>query len=142
MGAEVIRESGKLTKAATLESHALQDVRNVVAHWVLGLPVAQHAIAGMITELAIGYPKSVLNGPSDDGDAGARIAPVAGEPPYGATDAPRFSLRGSGEGATSLLSQFPTLLEPQLRAPAGGGPAHPRPARRLSGGIRSRGRMA
>ena len=117
VGAEVIRESGRLTKAATLESHALQDVRNFVAHWVLGLPVAQHAITGMITELAIGYPKSVLNGPSDDGGAGTRIAPVAGEPPYGATDAPRFSLRGSGEGATSLLLQFPTLLEPQLRAP-------------------------
>jgi len=107
VGAEVIRESGRLTKAATLESHALQDVRNFVAHWVLGLPVAQHAITGMITELAI----------SDDGGAGTRIAPVAGEPPYGATDAPRFSLRGSGEGATSLLLQFPTLLEPQLRAP-------------------------
>ncbi|SHF48928.1 2-polyprenyl-6-methoxyphenol hydroxylase [Kaistia soli DSM 19436] len=116
-GAEVIRESGKLTKAATIESHALQDVRNVVAHWVLGLPAAQHAVAGLITELAIAYPKSILNGPSGGDRAGSRVSPVAGEPPYGATDTPRFGLHGCGEGAKSLLSQFPTLLEHQLRAP-------------------------
>lgn len=121
VGAEVIRQSGKLTQAATVESHALQDVRNVVAHWILGLPVAQHAIAGLITELAIAYPKSLLNGPSDGDRAGARVAPIAGEPPYGATDAPLFGLHGNDEGAKFLLSQFPTLLEPQLRAPQAAG---------------------
>ncbi|MBN9000249.1 MAG: FAD-dependent monooxygenase, partial [Rhizobiales bacterium] len=122
VGAAVIRESGRLTKAATLEGHALQDVRNFVAHLVLGLPAAQHAIAGMITEVAIGYPQSPLNGRSDgDGAAGARVPPAIGETPYGAADSPRFSLLGDGEAAASLVSEFPALLEPQLRAPQAAG---------------------
>ncbi|HWJ73309.1 MAG TPA: FAD-dependent monooxygenase [Kaistia sp.] len=122
VGAEVIRESGRLTKAATLESHALQDIRNFVAHLVLGLPAAQHAIAGMITEVAIGYPKSPLTGRSEGGGiAGSRVPPVAGETPYGVAESPRFSLHGTGEAAMSLVSQFPALLEPQLRAPQAAG---------------------
>ncbi len=115
VGAEVIRESGRLTKAATLENHALQDVRNFVAHLVLGLPAAQHAIAGMITEVAIGYPQSPLNGPSDGSStAGTRMLPAVGERPYGA-EAPRFSLCGGGEAAASVAAAFPALVEPRLR---------------------------
>ncbi len=121
VGAAVIRESRRLTKAASLESHALQALRNVVAHLVLGLPAAQHAIAGTITEVSIGYPNSPLNGASHHAGAGTRVAPVAGEAPYGGADAPRFGLHGSGQGATSLMSEYPALLEPRLRAPLAAG---------------------
>jgi len=118
VGAEVIHESGRLTKAATLESHALQDLRNFVAHLVLGLSPLQHAVAGMITEVSIGYPKSLLNGPSNGAEkAGMRVQPVVGETPYGAADSPRFSLCGEGDGPASLVSLFPNLLEPALRPP-------------------------
>lgn len=119
VGAEVIHASGRLTTAATLESHALQALRNFVAHLVLGLPPVQHAIAGMITEVSVGYPASPLNGPSGGAEAraGMRVPPVEGEPPYGAAASPRFSLRGSGEAAASLVAQFPALLEPELRPP-------------------------
>jgi len=120
-GAAVIRDSGRLTKAATLESHTLQALRNVVAHLVLGLPAAQHAIAGTIAEVSVGYPNSPLNGASNHAGAGTRVAPVAGEAPYGGADAPRFALHGRGDGAASLKAQYPALLEPQLRAPLAAG---------------------
>src|SRR5262249_51618041 len=90
VGAEVIRESGRLTMAATLESHALQDLRNFVAHWVLGLSPVQQFAAGTITEISIGYPDSPLNGRSAGPGAGTRVQPVAGEIRYGAADSPRF----------------------------------------------------
>ncbi len=116
VGAEVIHASGRLTKVATLENHALQALRNFIAHAVLRLPPAQHAIAGIITEVAIGYPHSPLNGPSAQAGAGERVEPVGEEGLYGAGVTPRFVLHGDGEGAASLASEFPSLLEPQLRA--------------------------
>jgi 2-polyprenyl-6-methoxyphenol hydroxylase-like FAD-dependent oxidoreductase len=104
----------------------MQDVFNLAwGHFMLGLMPVQHAFANSMTEVAIGYPKSPLNGAALRGSAapkpGVRVVPIQGQSPIGSGSAPRFALFAQpSEAVTYLLKRFGELLEPDLRAP----PAH------------------
>lgn len=117
VGAEVIAASGRMTRIGTLGDHKLQHFRNFVAHVLMGLPPVQRAVAGLMAEVSIGYPDSPLNGPCrGPAPAGSRVRPVLAETPFGAGDAPRFSLCG-GAGAAELVSRFPSQLEARRSLP-------------------------
>jgi 2-polyprenyl-6-methoxyphenol hydroxylase-like FAD-dependent oxidoreductase len=129
VGAAVIATTGRLTKLGMLTNPVAQDIRNVLAHVVLGLAPVQHAIAGATTEVSIGYPASPLNGPDGSGvKAGTRMPPLAGEIPYGSGHEPRFTLRSDAPPDTGLVERFAAILDPAVRpAPDGGGIALVRP---------------
>jgi len=117
VGAEVIASAGHLTKLALLGNPIGKHVRDAVAHVMMGLPPVQHAIADTMTEIAVGYPKSPLNGPAHGGEQkpGGRMAPVAGEPPYGLGDSPRFTLRASVPAGTAVPQSLQRLVDPAIR---------------------------
>lgn len=118
VAAQVLAESGRLTRVATLRNQLAQHLRDFVAHRLLGLAGVRHAIAEKLSEIAIGYPESPLNRGS------ARVAGphpgqrIVADRPFGAGDRARFALlaRDSSESRV-ILQQFAALLEPTLRAP-------------------------
>ncbi|QIO98526.1 FAD-dependent monooxygenase [Bradyrhizobium symbiodeficiens] len=121
VGAEVIATAGRLTKIATIHNPIAQHVRNVVAHFALGLSPVQQALKGSMTEISIGYHDSPLNDTaSGNSQAGKRMRPLDDEIPYGAGDTPRFTLRAgraSGEPTPALRSD---LVDPAIRPAAHG----------------------
>ncbi|MBS7700736.1 MULTISPECIES: FAD-dependent monooxygenase [unclassified Chelatococcus] len=120
VGASVIQSSGRLTKASVLHSHTAQSLRNLFAHAMMGLSPVRRAIVDAMAEVSIGYAQSPLNGPASGGgaDVGARARPIAGEPPYGSGDRPRFSLRAITGEATEIAGRYPHLVEAQIRPAA------------------------
>jgi 2-polyprenyl-6-methoxyphenol hydroxylase-like FAD-dependent oxidoreductase len=116
---QILSDSGRMTRAATIRNRMVQDIRNFVAHRILGFADVQHAIAGRLSELTISYPKSPLN----RGDADGLKGPGPGERivdarPFGAGVAPRFALMGIESAEMhGLLDAHASLLEPELRAP-------------------------
>jgi 2-polyprenyl-6-methoxyphenol hydroxylase-like FAD-dependent oxidoreductase len=126
VGDEVLRAAGRLTAVGTMRNPVAQAVRNLVGHVMLGLGPVQHAFADTMTEVAIGYPTSPLNGPSLGGAGpkpGARVVPVAGQVPVGSGGTPRFALFAEEAAATvDLTRRFEALLDPDIRPPlhAGG----------------------
>ena len=115
----ILSDSGRMTRVTMARNHAVQDVRNFVAHHVLGLAPVQRNLADRLSEITIGYPDSALNAGSAKGlegpGPGERI--VAG-PPFGAGDAPRFALMAKDDAqASAVLKDHAALLEPTLRAP-------------------------
>jgi len=122
VGDQVLKAAGRLTKVATLRNPVAQQIRNVVAHAVLGLAPVQHAASEMVTEVAIHYPESPLNGPALHGGPrpGARVAPVAGQDPAGSGAAPLFALHAANTPeAGSLAASFGKLVSSHLRPPLG-----------------------
>ena len=120
VAAQVLAESGRLTRVATLRNQLAQHLRNFVAHRLLGLAGVRHAIAERLSEIAIGYPDSPLNRGSAGGLSGPRPGQriIAGRP-FGAGDRPRFALLArDGAQAQAVLHQYAALLEPTIRAPA------------------------
>jgi 2-polyprenyl-6-methoxyphenol hydroxylase-like FAD-dependent oxidoreductase len=122
VGDQVLQDAGRLTTIGTLKSPLGQSIRNLVGHFMLGLAPVQHAFANSMTEVAIGYPKSPLNGPARGRVAGPkpgeRVVPVQGQSPIGAGGKPRFALFAErSETAAELLKKFGALLEPELRPP-------------------------
>jgi 2-polyprenyl-6-methoxyphenol hydroxylase-like FAD-dependent oxidoreductase len=97
VGAGIISGAGRLTKLALISNPALQDLRNVALHLVMGLPPVQHAMSEQITEISTGYPHSELNGPSSGSKQkpGTRMRPRDGEAPYGSGETPLFTLRAN-----------------------------------------------
>ena len=94
VGDEVLKAAGRLTAVGTMRNPVAQTVRNLVGQVMLGLGPVQHAFADNMTEVAIGYPRSPLNGPSLGGvgpKPGQRVAPVAGQVPVGSGGTPRFA---------------------------------------------------
>jgi hypothetical protein len=78
-----------------------------------------------MSEVSIGYPDGPLNGPALLGGPkpGARIVPVAGQPPVGSGSVPRFALFAAENAAVAvLIQQHSNLLDPLVRPPlrAGG----------------------
>ncbi|MEI9899678.1 MAG: FAD-dependent monooxygenase [Hyphomicrobium sp.] len=63
VGAEVIAASGRLTKIALVSNPVQEEIRDVVGHFMLGLPPVHRAIENEMTEISAGYPKSPLTGP-------------------------------------------------------------------------------
>lgn len=120
VGDEVLKAAGRLTAIGTLKNPALQAVRNLVGHLALGLETVQHAVADTMTEVAIGYPKSPLNGPhiSSGPKPGERVAPVEGEAPVGSSPRPLFALFAQESPALNdLIARFDGLVEGQIRPP-------------------------
>ncbi|UOK69820.1 FAD-dependent monooxygenase [Ancylobacter polymorphus] len=124
VGAEVIATSGRLIRLSTLSNPVARQLRNIVMPFVLGLAPVRHALAGELTETAIHYADSPLNGASWGAGprAGERLPPLPGEPPYGAGDTPRFTLR-LGDGVTPPPDDLPmALLDTVMRTnPVPGG---------------------
>ncbi len=120
VGAEVLKQAGRLTAIAVLHNPAAQAVRDFVGGLLLGLAPVRRAMAETLTEIAIGYPKSPLNGPHGAGGPapGERVPPVAGQTPVGAGDRPRFALFAAAGPATDrLIAEHADLLEPAPRSP-------------------------
>ncbi len=121
VGDAVLKAAGRLTAVGTMRNPVAQTVRNLVGHVVLGLSPFQHAFANMMTEVAIGYPESSLNGPSLRGAGpkpGERVVPIAGQVPVGSGTTPRFALFAEKTTATAdLMKRFEGLLDPDIRPP-------------------------
>lgn len=122
VGDQVLKAAGRLTEVATLRNPVAQNVRNFVTHTVLGFPHIQHLAAGNVTETAVHYPQTPLNGAADGPSPkpGQRVPPMEGQPPVGAGARPRFALFAERSSATDeLLHDFAHMLEPSLRPPLG-----------------------
>lgn len=117
VGAEVISQAGRLTKIALIASPTLQEIRNRILGFVLGLSPVRDAMKAEMTEISTGYRRSSLNGPDGGSDRkpGERMRPVDGEAPYGAGDTPQFSVR-----ANEPAPFVHPLLAPGARAGKGG----------------------
>ena len=74
-----------------------------------------------MTEVAIGYPESPLNGPGVHGTGpkpGERVVPVSGQSPIGSGSTPRFALFAERNAAIAdLRKRFDRLLEHDIRPP-------------------------
>jgi 2-polyprenyl-6-methoxyphenol hydroxylase-like FAD-dependent oxidoreductase len=119
VAAQVLSDSGRLTRVAMARNHVVQDLRNFVAHRILGLSGTQHALADRLSEITVGYPDSPLNAGSARGLKGPRAGEriLAGRP-FGAGDRPRFALMSKDDGdARAVLRDHAPLLEPDLRSP-------------------------
>jgi hypothetical protein len=89
---------------------------------MFGMSAVRHAFADSMTEVAIGYPNSPLNGHSAQAhggpEPGERVPICEDEPPVGSANSPRFSLFANDTpAARSLLSKYSVLLESSLRTP-------------------------
>ena len=115
----VLSESGRLTRVATVKNYLLQDLRNFVAHRILGLSAARHAMAERLSEITIGYPASKLNAGSAKGLAGPQPGErILAERPFGAGEAPRFALLAREDApARAILRRHAPLLESDIRKP-------------------------
>jgi hypothetical protein len=78
-------------------------------------------MADAMSEVAINYPTSPLNGPSLVGAGpkpGQRVVPIAGQAPVGSGATPRFALFAKKTTATAeLLRRFDGLLDHNIRPP-------------------------
>jgi 2-polyprenyl-6-methoxyphenol hydroxylase-like FAD-dependent oxidoreductase len=116
---QVLADSGRLTSIAMTKNPVLQQLRNLVAHHVLGFPAARHAMAERLSETFFGYPKSPLN----SGSAAGLNGPAPGdrivdEKPFGSGNAPRFALMATDESAAKIMTEkYPSLVEASLRTP-------------------------
>ena len=121
VGDQVLKAAARLTSVATLRNPLAQTLRNLAAPLLLGLPAVTHEVAETMSEVAIHYPDSPLNGPSDHGlrpAAGERLPPIAGEPQPGAGTMPCFALHAAASPAVAgLLGRHAALVDAEVRAP-------------------------
>jgi 2-polyprenyl-6-methoxyphenol hydroxylase-like FAD-dependent oxidoreductase len=122
VGDQVLTNATHLTAIAVTRNHALQAIRNRLASFLLGLGPVRHAMMDTMSELAIHYAKSPINGtgprPAKGPGVGERAAPVQGQVPFGAGSAARFALCArEGAAATALIARHPALLDATLRLP-------------------------
>ncbi|MGI4876776.1 MAG: FAD-dependent monooxygenase [Janthinobacterium lividum] len=118
VGDEVLKSAGRLTAIGTLRNPLVQELRNLVAHVAFGFAPVRHAFATAMTEVAIGYPASPLNGAALAGGPkpGERVVPMAGETPAGSGNKPRFVLAAAASAAAAdLTARFSSLIDPALR---------------------------
>jgi 2-polyprenyl-6-methoxyphenol hydroxylase-like FAD-dependent oxidoreductase len=118
----VLEATGRATKMALLRGDAKQSIRNHIASLVFGFAPVKHMMADVLSEITVGYPDSPLNSTSHHehgGPAPGKRAPIRdGELPIGGGSTPRFALFAAESSAhTSVLNEFPDILEPALRAP-------------------------
>ena len=103
---QVLADSGRLTSIAMTKNPVLQQLRNLVAHHVLGFPAARHAMAERLSETFFGYPHSPLN----SGSAAGLNGPAPGdrivdEKPFGSGNAPRFALMAKDASAARVIME-------------------------------------
>jgi 2-polyprenyl-6-methoxyphenol hydroxylase-like FAD-dependent oxidoreductase len=122
VGEMVLSDSGRLTALATLRNHAAQVVRNLVGHVLLGLAPVREAMVNNMSEIAISYKHSPLNGQTVHGvrgpSPGERVMPLAGQAPFGSGDTPRFTLLAtSNDAVKNLVREFDGLIDPAIQPP-------------------------
>jgi hypothetical protein len=115
---QVLSDSGRLTRVATVREHLAQHVRNFVAHRLLGLPFVQHAMAERLSEITVSYPDSPMNRGAGSGLGPRPGQRIVADRPFGAGDMPRFALMATDDQqARALMQRYTPLLEPALRPP-------------------------
>ena len=122
VGEQVLKAAGRLTEVAIMKNHMAQSVRDMLGRMLFGFAPVRQAMAETMTEVAIGYEHSPLNGPKVHGvagpKAGERLVPVAGQTPPGAGSRPYFALFAETSSAvTQLLEKFKDVLDPNVRPP-------------------------
>ena len=121
VGDEVLKNTERLTAIGTLRNPIAEELRNIIGRVAFGLGPVQHAFADQMSQVSVGYPESPMNGPRHASlrpTPGQRVAPIAGSPPFGAGNEPRFTLLASPSPAvTDLLASYPRLLNDALGAP-------------------------
>ena len=98
VGDEVLKNTARLTAIGTLNNPVAEELRNIVGRFALGLAPVQHALVDNMSQVSVGYPQSPMNGRGHSSfrpPPGQRAAPIAGAPPFGAGDEPRFTLLAS-----------------------------------------------
>jgi hypothetical protein len=119
VGDEVLNAAGRLTTIGTLRNPVAQPLRNLVGHVMLGFSTVQHAFADTMSETAIHYSISPLNGPALKGarpSPGERVVPVEGQTPVGSGNTPLFALFADQNADTfKLLNTFGSILDPDIR---------------------------
>ncbi|WP_158886300.1 FAD-dependent monooxygenase [Rhodanobacter sp. L36] len=126
VGEQVLSNAGRLTALAVTKSHVLQAIRDRVVPFLLGFAPVRHAMIDTMSELAIHYANSPLNGNVahrvKGPGVGERAPPIAGQTPFGAGGIPRFALCAEQSvAAAALLARYPALLDETLRAAYGVG---------------------
>jgi 2-polyprenyl-6-methoxyphenol hydroxylase-like FAD-dependent oxidoreductase len=121
VGDEVLQTAGRLTAVGTMKNPVAQTVRNLVGQAMLGLSPVRRAFADRMSEVAIGYPASPLNGAAFNAagpQPGERVAPIEGQTPVGSGAVPHFALFAEQTTATAeLVKKFDGLLDPNVRSP-------------------------
>jgi 2-polyprenyl-6-methoxyphenol hydroxylase-like FAD-dependent oxidoreductase len=122
VGRQVLRNAGRLTTVATLQTSLLQTLRNHAASFMLGLAPVRRTMTNAMAELSIGYPNGPLTrtegahhaGPA----AGERVPlPIAGNP-VGSGNRPLFAFFAQATPqAAELIAKHTGLLEPEPRPP-------------------------
>jgi hypothetical protein len=82
--------------------------------------VARHRVADTLSEVAIHYPDSHLNGPGlhEGPRPGERMAPDVDGAPFGSGNKPRFALLSDRSPAVdAIIRRFACLVDPELRPP-------------------------
>jgi 2-polyprenyl-6-methoxyphenol hydroxylase-like FAD-dependent oxidoreductase len=129
IGDKVLADAGRLTALVLMRNPVAQTVRNVVGGFLFGLAPVRRTMAETLTEIAIGYPESPINGPRAVGVAGPvpgeRVRPSAGQEPVGAGNAPRFALCAvASEAVQRLCARHADMLESAPRPPLAEGAVH------------------
>jgi 2-polyprenyl-6-methoxyphenol hydroxylase-like FAD-dependent oxidoreductase len=121
VGDEVLKNTARLTAIGTLRNPVAEELRNIVGRFALGLAPVQHALVDNMSQVSVGYPESPMNGRGHGSlhpEPGQRAAPIAGAPPFGAGEEPRFTLLAASSPAVAgVLSSFPKLLNDALGTP-------------------------
>jgi 2-polyprenyl-6-methoxyphenol hydroxylase-like FAD-dependent oxidoreductase len=123
VGDEVLKMAGRITAVATMKNPVLQSLRNVAGHFMFGFAPVQHAFADSLTQVAIGYHDSPLNGGTvlhgiPGPKPGERVIPSSDVAPVGSGAKPLFSLFAEeSPSTTELIARFPDLLESKPRTP-------------------------
>lgn len=124
VGDQVLKAAGRLTKVATLKNPVAQHIRNFAMHCLLGFPPVQRMASDTVTEVAVHYPDSPLNGKTVRGvpRPGDRLEPRAGEIAIGSGATPRFALFAERTAAVeALVRELADLVDVELRPPLGEG---------------------
>ena len=130
VGDQVLKSADRLTTIGTLKNPVLQSLRNLVGHFMFGLSPVRHTFADAISEMAIAYPHSPLNGATIHHGAsgpkpGERVVPSipsSHETVVGTGPKPLFALFAEESPATvDLIARFGEMLEPTPRPPFASG---------------------
>ncbi|WEN13818.1 FAD-dependent monooxygenase [Rhodanobacter sp. AS-Z3] len=115
VGARVLLNATRLTRAANLSNPLLQAARNQLLKLLLGFHGIRHAMGEMLSEIDIAYAGSPLSvGPH----AGDRLPPDQYDGPAPGTHAARFVLYAA-DAATgdALAARYPAWIEARSRRP-------------------------
>jgi 2-polyprenyl-6-methoxyphenol hydroxylase-like FAD-dependent oxidoreductase len=123
VGDQVLKSAGALTAVGTLRNPIARGIRDMIGHLMFGVGAVQRAFANNMTEMAVEYPKSPLNGPNLGGatlQAGERVAPITGQLPVGEGSIPKFVLFGEASlSIKSVLARYSQIIEPIVRPSLG-----------------------